>query len=440
MRRRAVTMTLISVTVAVILLGLPLAIFGGLMIWDGERSTLDVRATALALSVERRVSAGEDLDNAMLEPWVGGENNLAARIRIHAPDGTVYRAGPDFEGDVVRAAQITPSGATVRLEVPAADVQWKVALVVALVVAAAMVAVGVSILVARRQARKLAAPLIYLAASAEQIGSGQVRPHLRKSGVEEIDLVAAELTRTGDRLARRLAAERQFAADASHQLRTPLAALSMRLEEIQTITDDDDVAEEARICLEQLERLTGVVDDLLRNSRESSGGTTEALPLADLFAQQAEEWLPTFAAAGRTLSLPDDTDITVLATPGALAQVLSTLVENSLKYGAGTTSITARAGVADNGVVIEVTDEGPGVSDDLAQDVFEKYVTSGKGTGRGLSLARDLVAADGGRLELAQRKPPVFAIFLAAVPRTLDPSVVLPQGPLVSMGRRRRRW
>jgi len=57
----------------------------------------------------------------------------------------------------------------------------------------------------------------------------------------------------------------------------------------------------------------------------------------------------------------------------------------------------------------------------------------------GLALARDLVAADGGRLELAQRRPPVFAVFLAAVPRSLDPDVVLPRGSLVSPRRGRRR-
>src|SRR5690625_533820 len=110
---------------------------------------------------------------------------------------------------------------TVRMEVDVAEIQWMVARGVGLGVVAALLAFGVSILVARAQARRLAAPLIYLAASAEQIGSGQVRPQLRKSGIEEIDLVAAELTRTGERLAARLAAERQFAADASHQLRTP---------------------------------------------------------------------------------------------------------------------------------------------------------------------------------------------------------------------------
>ena len=66
-----------------------------------------------------------------------------------------------------------------------------------------------------------------------------------------------------------------------------------------------------------------------------------------------------------------------------------------------------------NGVVVEVADEGPGVADEIAPVVFERNVTGGDGSGLGLSLARDLAAADGGRLSLAQRRPPVFALFLS---------------------------
>lgn len=66
-------------------------------------------------------------------------------------------------------------------------------------------------------------------------------------------------------------------------------------------------------------------------------------------------------------------------------------------------------------------------------------MTSGAGTGLGLALARDLAAADGGRLELSQRRPPVFSLFLSGVPKTLDPSVVLPVGSVVSSGWSRRR-
>jgi signal transduction histidine kinase len=311
---------------------------------------------------------------------------------------------------------------------------------VALVIVAGVVAIGAGIAMAVWQANRLSAPLVYLAASAEQLGSGQVRPSLEPSGVEEIDLVAAELARSADRLAGRLAAERQFAQDASHQLRTPLTALSMRLEEIMLTSDDDAVVEEARVSLEQVERLVHVVDDLLTTSRRAQGGTTEAVALVDVVTQQYEEWADTFAQAGRELVVDVEPGHRVLATPGALAQVIATLLENSLKYGDGTTTVRSRPSGPKGAVALEVSDEGPGVADEFAPRIFDRGATTGGSTGLGLALARDLVAADGGRLELAQRRPPVFRVFLASVPRTLDPKVVLPPGSTISSRGRRRGW
>ncbi|UNX55702.1 ATP-binding protein [Georgenia sp. TF02-10] len=441
MRARAIHMIVVAVTVAVLILGVPMAVFGALFVWNSERATLDLRASALSRSVERRLVNGEPLEDVMLEPWVAGGSYLPASILVRGPgpQGGEYSAGPDLTDRVVRSLQITPSGATVRMEVDAGAVRWRAARVVLFVTAGAAVALAVGVVVARRQARKLSAPLIYLAASAEQVGSGTVRPQLRPSGVEEIDLVAAELVRTADRLAGRLAAERQFAADASHQLRTPLTALSMRLEEIEALSEQEEVREEARISLEQVERLTGVVDDLLKTSRSTAGGTTEAVHLDDVFAQQREEWAKAYRKARRQLVFDDAAGLAVLASPGSLAQVLATLLENALKYGDGTTKVVSRRAPTGNGVFIDVSDEGPGVDDEIAPDIFTKHVSGGTGTGLGLALARDLVEADGGRLELAQRRPPIFRIFLNAVPAALDPDVVLPQGALVSAGRRRRR-
>lgn len=440
MRRRVLQATIAAVTVAVVLLGIPLAFYGARLVRDTELRNRDDRASALARQVESRIAAGRPITEELLEYYVGGQGGtLRASVSVVGKDGVRVRAGDPIAGRAYPAVVRTESGAVVLLTLDWWDVFWQSSKAVALVIAASLVAFAAGISMALWQARRLAAPLIYLAASAEQLGSGQVRPHLEASGVEEIDLVAAELGRSADRLAGRLAAERQFAADASHQLRTPLTALSMRLEEITLASDQPEVQEEARISLEQVERLVLVVDDLRTRSRRASGGTTEPVRLLEVVHQQEEEWSPSFRSAGRRLAVEVGKDISVFATPGALAQVLATLLENSLRHGGGTTTVRSRPSGGSGAIVIEVSDEGHGVPDDIAPRIFEREVTSGKGTGLGLGLARDLVAADGGRLELAQRRPAVFSIFLAGVPRMLDPDEVLPRGAPLSLRRRGRR-
>lgn len=431
---------MVAVTVAVVLLGVPMAIFGAVLQRDAVRSEIQQRAVSVARAVDAQRELGFAITEQTLSRWVDAPGDLTARITVLLPDGEQIAAGPTIDGDTFAHSQTTTAGTIVIVEIPATTLFWRGAQVVILVVIASVVAFGVAAMVAGWLSRRLTAPLIYLSASAQQLGTGKARPSVRESGMEEIDMVASELVRSGERMASRLAAEREFAANASHQLRTPLTALSMRLEEIELITDNEEVAEEARACLEQIERLVGVVDDLLSAARRTDGGTTEPLRLADVFRQQQQEWGPTFKRAGRPLTFADVGDTAVLATPGAFTQALSTLLENSLKYGDGTTSVRVRPSKADaDGVIVEVADDGPGVSDELAPAIFDRHVTSGKGTGLGLGLARDLVAADGGRLELAQRRPPVFAIFLAAVPQRLNPDAVLPPGSMVVVGRRRRR-
>nr|NLD40616.1 HAMP domain-containing histidine kinase [Actinomycetales bacterium] len=443
MRRRAVQLAVVAVTVALLLIGLPLSILGSAMIWDSEQGALDTRTQTLARAVERRLTQGDRVDEAMLDPWIDGRVNHAARIIVILPEGGRVETAPLGEGQVLRSTKATGAigsgtGATVIMEVLVRDVQAQIAGMILFVGAASTVAFIVAVFVALRGSRRIAAPLIYLAASAEQLGSGQVRPNVQPSGIEEIDLVQDELVRTADRMAGRLAAERQFARDASHQLRTPLTSLSMRLEEIQYLTESQEVKDEAELCLQQVERLTGVVDDLLRTSRQAEGGTSEAISLPDIFEQQAEEWFGAFEKAGRELEFSNEAARIALASPGALAQVLATLIENSLKYGAGTTTVSTRP-AASRGVFIDVADEGEGVPDEIAPDVFTQGVSGHGSSGLGLPLARDLVAADGGRLELTQRRPPVFTVFLNQLPGELDPHIVLPRAALVTVGRRRRR-
>jgi signal transduction histidine kinase len=102
-------------------------------------------------------------------------------------------------------------------------------------------------------------------------------------------------------------------------------------------------------------------------------------------------------------------------TPGGLAQVIATLLDNALMHGKGT--VTIRRSQSASSVVIEVEDEGDGVPAELVSRIFERSVSGRpEGTGLGLALARTMATADGGRIVLARRKPPVFAVFLPRNP------------------------
>ncbi len=258
----------------------------------------------------------------------------------------------------------------------------------------------------------------------DRLGSGDPRPRHKRYGVPELDRVADVLDSSAERIGRMLTAERRLAADASHQLRTPLTALSMRLEEI-TVTDDlATVREEATIALTQVERLTDVVQRLLTNSRDPRTGSAVPFDLDEVVKQQVEEWRPAYRSAGRAIVRSGRQGVRAVGTPGAVSQVLATLVENALMHGGGTVALRTR--VIGNQAVLEVTDEGPGVPPDLGNRIFERAISGRNSTGIGLAVARDLAEADGGRLELLQTQPPVFALFLSrTAPERAEPQTTV---------------
>lgn len=263
--------------------------------------------------------------------------------------------------------------------------------------------------VAQRRAKLLGDPLTELAARAERLGAGESRFMPLDSGIGELDRISDVLSRSAHQVTRNLAAERDFAADASHQLRTPLTALLMRLDEIASTDDLGVVQEEAQVAIEQVERLSKVVDDLMGRTRVSDP-TRPSVSLDAVLASLQREWQPAFASSKRSMRIHGERGLRVRATPVALAQILSTLVENALAHGRGTVDIAARR--TGPSVVIELGDEGEGVAPGLAPHIFERSVSS-TGSGLGLTLARDLAEDNGGRLELVSTQPAVFAVFLS---------------------------
>ena len=431
MRARAVRMIVSVVAVVCVVMGVPGAFFASVAIWTSEQNSLEVSAQRVVQNIDRRRAAGERTDKESVAPLVSelAEGGDQISYRIMVPGENLITNETQPTGRILSAFAESPSGVSVQLTSSASVATTRILWACGMFGAGMAGSMLIGWLMARSLSRSLSAPLIYLAAQAEQIGSGGVRARVERSGIEEIDLVSEELARTGERMAGRLAAERQAAADASHQLRTPLTALSMRLEEIELISSEEEVRAEARTCLEQVERMTNVVSELLDVSKRESGGSTEAIHILEVFNTAREEWEDQFEAAGP-----------ILADAGKLGQVLATLIENSLRYGGGTTRVWAHAGSSKRGVVIEVSDEGEGIDEALAPDIFEKGVSGHGSTGIGLALAHDLAQAMGGRLELKSNIPPVFTISVAAIPASLDPDRVMPEGPLISMGRRSRRF
>ncbi|MFE3143517.1 ATP-binding protein [Streptomyces scopuliridis] len=407
MRRRLINSTLAVVLVVIAVFGVSLVIVETRTISSSAQESVDSEAVRLVSIVDSRLLGGDNVTAKVLAEQI--DQTRYARIEI--PGRPVVQIGERPTGSVIQGRATGEEGETVIVEEARSSVTREVGRTLLIIGAVALLAVIAAVLLAVRQANKLASPLTDLAETAERLGSGDPRPRHKRYGVPELDRVADVLDSSAERIARMLTAERRLAADASHQLRTPLTALSMRLEEISATDDLESVREEAMVALTQVERLTDVVERLLTNARDPRTGSAVAFDLDEVVKQQIEEWRPAYRSAGRAVVCSGRQGMRAVGTPGAVAQVLAALIENSLMHGGGTVALRTR--VTGNQAVIEVTDEGPGVPADLGARIFERSISGRNSTGIGLAVARDLAEADGGRLELLQQQPPVFALFLS---------------------------
>ncbi|MGW0121162.1 ATP-binding protein [Streptomyces sp. NPDC003327] len=406
MRRRLINSTLAVVLVVIAVFGVSLVIVETRTITSSAQESVDSEALRIVSIVDSRLIGGEPVNPDILAEQSGAKRYALISI----PGRPSIEIGTRPTGSVIRGVAEGERGETVTVEESRSTITAEVGRTLLIIGAVALLAVVAAVLLAVRQANRLASPLTDLAETAERLGSGDPRPRHKRYGVPELDRVADVLDASAERIARMLTAERRLAADASHQLRTPLTALSMRLEEVALADDLDTVKEEATIALTQVERLTDVVQRLLTNSRDPRTGSAIAFDLDEVIKQQLEEWRPAYRSAGRAIVRSGKQGMRAVGTPGAVAQVLAALIENSLMHGGGTVALRTR--VTGNQSVIEVTDEGPGVPADLGARIFERAVSGRSSTGIGLAVARDLAEADGGRLELLQQQPPVFALFL----------------------------
>lgn len=426
LRRRIAAGIFGIAALAVALFAIPLAVTAARLQHDQELASLHRDATRIAALVpDDSIVPGRGLtatgDGSEVVAFyapdgrrVGGQGPPASALARAAADG---RAHDGVEAGQLVAVAPVPSDqkvvAVVRTAVPTTEVRSRAYGQWALMGGLGLIVLAVAALLARRQSRRIAAPLERLTTAARALGDGDFTVTVERSGIREADAAGIALRDTGDRLGRVLQRERTFSADASHQLRTPLTGLLLGVESALA-RPDADLRTALTDALTRGRQLQQTIDDLLALHRGAE--VTGAVDVPAALSAAAERWRPQYASRGRSLrtSVPDVLPAAA-ASAAALRQVLDVLLDNALTHGAGTVTLvgTNLAGA----IAVEVGDEGPGLTGDPEAAFVRRSAAAGAGAGGhgiGLALARTLAEADGGRLMVRRPGPgPVFALLLS---------------------------
>lgn len=429
MRARIIGLTLLVSLLAIAVFGLPLAVGVRQYVLAYERSELERVADEAALVVSADLLrhtrpplppaprpgvqiAAYDVGGG--RPVVGaGPANPDELIRT-ALTGSAARGGDSariavavpvsHDGEVIGAVWVSESRAVAYRRVAIA---WGVMLGLALA------ALAGGWLLARALASRLTGPLERLATTAGRLGDGDFSVRSPTTSIAEIDAVGAALDRAAVRLDDLLARERAFSADASHQLRTPLTGMRLRLE--AALEQPGEQSSAISAALRDADRLEQTIHELLSLARGNGAGGQPIDPVSLLDDVEAT-WRPRLEDAGRVFSVLHEDPVPVaVASTAAVRQILDVVLDNAATHGAGAVTLGLRD--AGETLAVDICDEGRIAVPD--SELFERRPASETGHGIGLALARRLAEAEGGRLSLARRNPTTFTLLLpTAEPRT----------------------
>ena len=435
MTRRLLFGYLTTTLVVLLVLEIPLAIFYKQREIDRLKLGVERDATVLATQYEDLLEAGGPLDQKSADAYA---QRTGVRVVVVDKAGTSVldtagRPGRDFAtrpefrsalagiraegtrhsdtlhtGLLYVAVPVTSGGrvfGAVRLtldtpEVNAVVHQYWLGLVgVAAVVLIAMAGIGWAI------ARSVTRPLRDLTGAAARFATGDLTTtEPDPDAPPEIAALGATMNTMAQRLDRLLAEQREFVADASHQLRTPLTALRLRLENLQSDPASSEEAEELGAAIDETNRLAGLVGDLLMFARAEESPSPQAVELVQLAADRVDTWSAIADAADVTLEFDSPGgSARAMAVPGGVEQILDNLIDNAITAAPPQTrvAVTVRRGREKHQLVI--ADEGPGLSDALkarALERFWRFDRSAPGSGLGLPIASALAKASGGTLAL----------------------------------------
>jgi signal transduction histidine kinase len=314
----------------------------------------------------------------------------------------LYVAVPVLSGQRVLGA--------VRLTYPAAvvdaAVNGKVAALGVVAVTTVVLAGAIGLIFSRTVTRRLRR----LTELTERFAEGELDVRAdERTGAPELRSLSRSFNAMAERLASALDQQRRFAADASHQLRTPLTALRLRLERARELADADPAGSADRIVAAgtEVDRLETLVEGLLQLSRGE--GTIAAITQTDVAAiarDRVEHWRALGEESGVELLYAGPASCTVLASASAVEQIVDNYVDNALSVSPRGSQLLVRLDPSSRGATLHVLDQGPGlptVDLERAFDRFWRGHPDGEGSGLGLSIVSQLADASGATVRLRNR-------------------------------------
>lgn len=308
----------------------------------------------------------------------------------------LYTAVPVTSGSrIVGAVRVTQSVNAVH-----ARIRRGIAALVGIGALALLIGLGVAWILAG----SLSKPLLRLAATARKVEGGDLEARAEETGPTETREVAVAFNEMTTRLGAVLAAQREFVANASHQLRTPLTGLRLRIEAARA-KEGPAADAELEAAERELERLARLLTSLLTLAREGDR-PTRSVPVSLLRAAERahERWEAAVESEGRELELAGHEDATIQASEEDVAILLDNLIENALRYSPA--RVTVDWGRDDGEAWLAVVDEGPGLAPGAEERLFERFARDtgdGGGTGLGLAIVETLAHRWSGTATIANR-------------------------------------
>jgi signal transduction histidine kinase len=296
------------------------------------------------------------------------------------------------------------------MSTPLADVDDTVALIRRQILIAGGIALLAALAAGWLAARAHAKRLRRLEAAAEKVAEGDFSTPIPDEGQDEVGQLASTFNEMQQRLARLDSARKEFIANASHELRTPIFSLGGFVELLDEDEPDPAVrAEFVRTMREQIARLTKLTADLLDLSKLDADVmevSAHEVDLESLARRVADEFAPTAEHHGSSVEVQEAEGAVAMADADRVAQIIRILLDNALTHTPEGTSITITAHRRDGAASLSVADNGPGIGPHDRNRVFDRFYTGDRvsGSGLGLAIARELAMRMNGDLGVDSRR------------------------------------